>query len=237
MNFHHKVTELLSLIYSFEESFRSVPDQASRQLAAAGLMRCCALLKGVHTLEDNKLGVISGILERAHWETWLVSIHVLFRGEEALLEIAGDDIHWKRTLSRELDLGYTYHEDWEGKLSKLNYKTLADGVKPLLIAAGESDDPDGRKGYNFTFRVQSLFAVHAGLSTFSSFLQYGKELWGVVAHPPSPFPIPAPIPALHTAHLARYVFQAFGLPSADVERVGDELLAGAAELAKQRIGI
>jgi len=37
--------------------------------------------------------------------------------------------------------------------------------------------------------------------------------------------VPAPTPGLHTAHLARYVFKAFGLPAEDIERIGDELLA------------
>ncbi|MBC7791108.1 MAG: hypothetical protein H7Z74_14270 [Anaerolineae bacterium] len=45
-----------------------------------------------------------------------------------------------------------------------------------------------------------------------------------MADPKPPFTVPALTPALHTAHLARYVFNAFGLPDKDVERVGDELL-------------
>ena len=46
-----------------------------------------------------------------------------------------------------------------------------------------------------------------------------------MAHPPPQFPVPAPTPALNTAHLARYVFKAFGLPLEDVERIGDEMFA------------
>ncbi|HKE91578.1 MAG TPA: hypothetical protein VKB45_14685, partial [Gemmatimonadales bacterium] len=63
-------------------------------------MRCSALLRGVRLLETSELGVIAGVLERAHWETWLVSLHALLGGEEALQKIAGDDIHWKRILAK-----------------------------------------------------------------------------------------------------------------------------------------
>jgi hypothetical protein len=56
-------------------------------------MRCCALLRGVCVLEGSVLGVIAGVLERGHWETWLLSLHALFGGEAALQTIAGDDIY------------------------------------------------------------------------------------------------------------------------------------------------
>jgi len=52
--FIETVHELLSLIYSHEKSFTSVPEQAPRQMAAAGLMRCCALLRGVDLLEPTE---------------------------------------------------------------------------------------------------------------------------------------------------------------------------------------
>ena len=91
-------------------------------------MRCCAMVRGIVVLEDAGFGSLAGILERQHWETWLVSIHVLLRGEEALHEVAGDDIFWKRLLSERLNLGFAYHNDWEGKIGKLNFKKLADDL-------------------------------------------------------------------------------------------------------------
>jgi hypothetical protein len=219
-----KIDELLAVIYAHKERFRSRPDQASRQLAAAGLMRCCALLRGVRLFEKSGLGVVAGVLERAHWETWLVSLHVLLGGEEALQKIGGDDIYWKRILAKKFDLG-AYHDDWKGKVEKLNVWKLSEDLRPLLVAAGEEGNPDGTTGYDITFRVQSLFAAHACLASFGHFIDYGEEEWKAVAHPPPQFPAPAPTPALHTAHLARYVFKAFGFPLESVERIGDELLA------------
>ncbi len=184
---------------------------AARQFAAAGLMRCCALLRGVLVLEDAKLPHLAGILARQHWETWLVSLHAVLRGDEALKEIAGDDIYWKRRLSDRLKLGLAYHDDWEGKAAKLNFKNLAERLTPLLIAAGESGDLNGVTGYDVTYGVQSLFTVHAGLATIGAHLVYGPDTWSVELNPPAPFPDVAQTPALHTAHLANYVFKAFSL--------------------------
>jgi hypothetical protein len=158
--FSEKINELLSVIYANERNFKSPPQDASRQLAAAGLMRCCALVRGVRLLEDSELGVTAGVLERAHWETWLVSLHALFGGEDALQKIAWDDIHWKRILAKKFDLG-AYHDDWKGKVEKLNVWKLAEELKPLMLAAGEKGNPDGTTAYDITFRVQSLFTAHA----------------------------------------------------------------------------
>jgi hypothetical protein len=113
-------------------------------------------------------------------------------------------------------------------VAKLNIKKLADDLKPLLIKAGEPGDPDGAKGYDITYRVQSLFAVHAGLATFGSYMRYGEKTWGVIAHPPAPFLRASQTPALHTAHLAQYVFKAFGLPLDALDGVGNSVLEVAA---------
>jgi hypothetical protein len=229
MRFRGGVRKLLALIDGCVDSFESPPDQAPRQFAAAGLMRCCDLLRGICVLEDAGLGPVPGILERQHWETWLVSLHVILRGQEGLLEVAGDDSFWKRLLSEKLDLGFAYHEEWEGKVAKFNFKKLADGLKPLLVKAGEPDDPDDAKGYDVTYRVQSLFTVHAGLATIGSYLQYGEKTWSVIAHPPPPFPRVSQTPALHTAHLAKYVFNAFGLPTDGLDPIWDKLIKGESE--------
>lgn len=226
MNLREAVRELLELVDKQAPYLESQPNQAPRQFAAAGLMRCGALLRSVCVLEDAGLGPVTGILERQHWETWLVSLHVILRGDEALHEVAGDDIFWKRLLSEKLNLGFAYHEDWEGKVAKLNFKKLADELKPLLVKAGESGNPDGATGYDATYRVQSLFAVHAGLATIGSYLRYGEKAWGVVPHPPAPFPRPTQIPALHTSHLAQYVFKAFGLPTEALDPISEKLLKG-----------
>jgi hypothetical protein len=187
-------------------------------------MRCCSLLRGICVLEDAGLAAVAAILERQHWETWLVSLYVILRGQEALGEVAGDDIFWKRLLSEKLDLGFAYHENWEGKPAKLNFKKLYDDLQPLLESAGEPASPKGPRGYDITYRVQSLFAVHAGLATIGSYLRYGEKTWTVVRNPAPSFPRVSQTPALHTAHLAKHVFKSFGLPSEELEPIWNKII-------------
>lgn len=188
-------------------------------------MRCCALLRGACVLDDAGLGALAGILERQHWETWLLSMHVVLRGDDALLEVAGDDIAYKRLLSERLDLKIEYHPDWEWKLGKLKVYELAKQLGPLLEEAGETGNTSGVTGYDATYRVQSTFAVHANLATIGAYLKYGETSWGVEPNPLAPFGAIGMTPALHTLHLARYVFGKFGIQAAEIESLGDRLLA------------
>ncbi len=225
MDLRSHIRETLALVEARAPALTSSPPDAARQFAAAGLMRCCALLRGVCVLEDAALGAVAGILERQHWETWLVSLHVLLRGDDALHEVAGDDIFWKRLLAEHLDLKFAYHPDWEGKIAKLNFKHLAEGLAPLLLKAGKTGNPSGITGYDVTYRVQSLFAVHAGLATIGLYLRYGETSWSVEPNPAAPFGSPGMTPALHTLHLAKYVFEGFGISTDGIEPLWDRLIA------------
>jgi hypothetical protein len=225
MELRDYIRETLTQVRAEVPTLTTTPPDPPRQFAAAGLMRCCALLQGVRVLEDSGLGALAGILERQHWETWLVSMHVVLRGDEALLEIAGDDISYKRLLSDKLDLNITYHPDWDGKLGKLNVFELAKQLGPLLEKAGETGNTSVITGYDVTYRVQSTFAVHANLATIGAYLKYEETSWGVEPNPQAPFGALGMTPALHTLHLARYVFEKFGIPTGQIESLGDRLLA------------
>ena len=225
MELRSLIRETLELVEAQAPALTSSPPHAARQFAAAGLMRCCALLRGVCVLEDAGLGAVAGILVRQHWETWLVSLHVVLRGEEALHEVAGDDILYKRLLAERLDLKFAYHPDWEGRIAKLNFKDLAERLGPLLVNAGEPGDTSGVTGYDVTYRVQSLFAVHACLATIGLYLRYGDASWSVEPNPRAPFADLGLAPALHTLHLARYVFEGFGISIDTLEPVWHRLIA------------
>ncbi len=197
-------------------------------------MRCGALLRGICVLEDASLGALVGILERQLWETWLVSLHVLLRGDEALREVAGDDIFYKRDLTKHFESGAAYQPDWEGRVAKLNYKQLAERLEPLLIQAGEPVDIPPVMGYVATYRVQSLFAMHAGLATIGRYLRYGETSWSVDPTPPAPFDDNGLTPALYTLHLAKYVFKHFRIATDAVEATWDELIAYANPVDRPR---
>ena len=172
---------ILAHVYGHVDAFRSRPPRKVEQFAAAGLMRCCALLKGILVLDEARMPALAGILTRLHWETWVVSLYVLLDGDKALQVIAGDDIHWKRILSRELRLERElereqdayYQQDWTGKIAKLNYFDLHDRMLKLLREREPVDGPAGVTGYDVTYRYESLVSSHANLTTIGEHLVYG----------------------------------------------------------------
>jgi len=187
-------------------------------------MRCCVLLKGITTLEAAGLSALAGILARQHWETWLVSLYVLLAGDEALQVVAGDDIYWKRRLSKGLRLEREYHPDWAGKIAKLNYKALSERVLDLLREREPVEGPKGVTGYDVTYGYQSLFSLHANLATIGGHLVYGDEEWSVALESPDPPSDVAVTPVLHTVHLAQYVFEEFGLDGDAMDPLVADLL-------------
>ena len=209
------------------DSLKTTPPDRCRQFAAAGLMHCCKLLRGICVLEDASLGALGGILERQHWETWLVSLHVLLRGDDALNEVGGDYVFYTRRLCNRLDMGSAYGPDWEGRVKRLNVWQLAESLRPLLIQAGETGDATAAMAYDAIYRAQSLFSVHAGIATIGTYIRDGEASWSVEPAPPAPFEDSDQHAALYTLHLAKYVFDRFGIATDSIEEVWDEFSAHA----------
>ena len=220
----HYIRETLRLVEEQANSLETRPPDECRQLAAAGLMRCCELLRGIRVLEDASLDLPAGILHRQHWETWLVSLSFLLRCEETLREIGGDYVMRTCLLNEKLNLGSEHVPDREEGAKKLNYYQIAKKVGPLLVEAGEAGDVDATvMGYNATYRVQSQFAVHVGLSTLRPYIHMGDGSWSIEPNPPAPFDDNSQFAALYTLHLAKYVFGRFDIATDAVEAAMDEL--------------
>ena len=204
---------ILAHVYEHVDAFRAKPSRPAEQFAAAGLMRCCALLKGILVLDEARMPALVGVLARQHWETWSVSLYVLLAGDEALQVIAGDDIYWKRRLSKKLRLERDdYHPDWTGKLAKLNYKDMHARLLELLRERESVDGPAGITGYDVTYSYESLVSAHANLTTIGGHLVYGDDdEWAVSVDSSQTPDNVAVTPVLHTVHLAHYVFKEFGL--------------------------
>ena len=205
---------ILAHVYGHVDAFRTrSPRLPTEQFAAAGLMRCCALLKGILVLNEASLPVVASILARQHWETWVVSLYVLLGGEEALQRITGNDIYSKRRLSKfwpELD---DYHPDSAEGPKRLDYRQLNECVRERLREQGESvDGPAGVTGYDVTYACESLFSVHANGETIGrQHLVKGDDYWAVsVDSSLTPGDV-VEGPMLYTSHLAQHVFEKFGL--------------------------
>ena len=204
---------ILAHVYEHVDAFRARPPRKAEQFAAAGLMRCCALLKGVLVLDEASLPVMASILARQHWETWVVSLYVLLAGEEALQVIVDNDTHSKRSLSKfwpKLDVD---RPDLDEVPPRLNYKQLHDRVLELLRERGEPVDGETEvTGYDVTYKCESLFSVHANWETIGrQHLVNGDDYWAVSVDSSLTPGNVVEAPVLYTSHLAQYVFEKFGL--------------------------
>ena len=211
---------ILTSVYGHVDAFRTRSPRLPppEQFAAAGLMRCCALLKGVLVLDEASLPVMASILARQNWETWVVSLYVLLAGEEALQVIVDDDTYSKRSLSKlwpKLDVD---RPDLDGRPPRLNYKQLHDRVRELLRERGESVGGEAEvTGHDVTYRCESLFSVHANWETIGrQHLVNGDDYWAVSVDSSLTTGNVVEAPVLYTSHLAQYVFEKFGLDVADL---------------------
>ena len=213
---------ILAHVYEHVDAFSVRPPgpAPAKQFAAAGLMRCCALLKGILVLDGARTPELAGILARQHLEVWIVSLYVLFDGDEALQVIAGDDIFWKRKsrLFKYFRLeGDDHHPDSAErpeKPKKLNYKALHDRVYELRRERGEPvDGPAGVTVYDVIYSYESLVSAHANLTTIGGHLVDGDDGCLAVSVKSSLTPDydVAVTPVLLTNDLAQRVFKKFGL--------------------------
>ena len=203
---------VLAHIYGHVDAFTARPPRPRELFAAAGLMRCCALLKGVIVLDEAGMPALTGILLRQLWEVWLVSFYALLAGDEALHIIASDDIYWKRRLSGALRLEQDdYHPEWSGTAAKINYTDMSRRVISLLRAREAVDGPGDVTCLDVIYRFQSLASVHANLTTIGSHLVERDGEGAVSENSSLTLNNVVVTPVLLTVHLAQYVFKEFGL--------------------------
>lgn len=222
----HHIRKVLRLIEEHTDRLESdQDDDRSRQLAAAGLMRCCALVRGICVLEDACLKALTGILERQNWEMWLVSRYILLRGDEAIAEIQGDYVKSTKTLGKALGLEPKHVLDWDGKEEKLIIRQLSAKLEPLLLEVGDTEGAKLAGAYDQIYRGGSQYAVHAGLSTLGLYTRIEDGRVSVEPNPPAPFDDIGRIPLFCTLHLAGLVFERFGIATDALESIRVGILA------------
>ena len=235
--------QVIAHIYGNVDAFRARPPRKAEQFAAAGLMRCCALLKGILVLDEARMSELAGILVRLHWETWLVSLYVLLDGDEALEVLVADNIYRMRqmrpifeALRLEVDHHYDPDPDSVKEPKPLNYKRLHERVRKLLRKGGESvDGPAGVTDYDVIYRSDSLFSTHANLFTIGGHLVWGDDGGLAVSVDSSEMQNDAIAlgPVLYTNHLAQSVFKKFGLDGAAMNSFVADLVDSASTQEKE----
>ena len=171
----------------------------------------------------KELGQLTVMIGRNVWETWLVSLYVLLGGQTAADDLTSDDVFWKRKLPEAFGTK-NYGEDWDGSVNSLNYKVIAGKVRDLLIEEDEMSLSDNSVGYDFLYGPCSLFGTHANISTVSLYLRPSAAGVGVVQTPEWPVTCIEESSSAYTAHLAKFVFRKFGLPTDQIEAIGTGIL-------------
>lgn len=229
MQLRDYVCKTLQLVEDQTHLLKSRRVDASH-FAAAGLVRCCALLRGVCVLEDADLHALTGILERQVWESWLVSQYVLLRGTEALGHVQSDFFKRIDALQPGSGLGSMHVSEWEGTPKKLIIDQLATKLTPLLVDAGDTVGADLARDYDYFYRGHSQFSVHAGLSTFGLYSRSEREWASVEPTPPAPHPYVGSTSLRCTLHLAERVFERFEISTNELESIRAGIVANAKEL-------
>ncbi len=220
------VDELLGAIEKHLPRLTSRPGLYDRQIAAAGLARCCALSDGIRVLCRCGRCDVAGVLTRTLYETFIVSLYVLLKGHEAFLHVAGAHKRHGRILNEKNALGA---EDllarWTFDEARLNVEELTKELGPLLAEAGEPDS-DAMPIYDLGYRAESTWSTH-GLGALLRYVDAAGSPWTVVKRPEGLLkPENAQtVAVLYTSVLAKHVFQQFGVGLSEIERLFDELAA------------
>ena len=242
--------QVIAHIYGNVDAFRARPPRKAEQFAAAGLMRCCALLKGILVLDEARMSELAGILVRLHWETWLVSLYVLLVGDKALKAL-DDDVKYRKSLLPEPLLddfehwmqhlipepfrleGDHQHPDSVKEPKKLLASfAMHELVTDLLRERGESvDSPTGATAYDVTYRWESLVSGHANLPTITRHLVDVDDGGLAVSVDSSEMQNDAIAlgPVLYTNHLAQSAFKKFGLDGAAMNSFVATIQGGAGD--------
>lgn len=234
--------ELSELIASNLRGLTSTRDQMRRQLAAAGLARCRSLLMALCSLDEMGHSDVLGLLLRAVFETWAVSLWVLYKGSNAeddavLQELGSDYEHWTTRMAKAT--GWKEGDDeaekamngWRTVAARaggkpLNYRAIVEELEPLLTG-DRAMKPGPIAIYDRVYRGQSIYCAHANLGTlFRYFAPDAAAMRDQVNMAPGPaFPEAVRLSALLTSHLATNIFDEFGIaatPLAEITaRIGE----------------
>lgn len=218
--------DLLAAIDERLPLLTSRPGLFARQIAAGGLARCCALNHGMRTLCQEGRSDVVGLLARAVYETVIVSLYVLLKGHQGVLEVAGDHKKFSRILiERNTELEPDLIAGWRFDEDKINLEQMTRDLGPLLVEAG---DPVGdiQNIYDLGYRAESTFSAH-GFGAIARYLDASTAIWRVTPNPGGLLRCADArvVCILYTGALARHLFRVFGVGVWQLDHLSDQLAA------------
>jgi hypothetical protein len=217
----------------------------SRQLAAAGLARAEALLRGLQLLISNDRDDLAGLLIRAIWECWCVGLYVVLYGDDGADHLLAyyrkrSELYAERW-PEGIDRPAEFDDDsfWNGAPDPRGL-SLEDIARQVEVRLRQMDRRpvrySGLSSYDVLYRLESTYSAHAG---YALFMMYVKESADgtreeIEPHPSRPIvrERAASVAAAYIAHLAGHVYAQFGISTADVDALLVELLRRAGMLTE-----
>jgi hypothetical protein len=242
LELHRAVVRLRTLVGDRLPDLTSRPDPEflGRQIAAGALARMMVLLDGVLSLVAAGRGDAAGGLTRSMFELESLGLYVLLGGKEAVLTTMGDYMRSMKTFHQQggseapprmrLLQALLLPELGGGAFDrKLNYEALALKAADLVRERGESGagHNSAQKVYDTLYRAESILSVHATLGSVGPYLDLAADRWSLrersSIHDTSADEDRVVLGARMTAHLAAYVFDAFGFSRAATDALWLEI--------------
>lgn len=225
------VRELLGLLAEQTRFLASTRTRLRRNIAAAGLARCRALLEGMCILREQGRADAMGVLARALIEVWLVSLYVLLKGhdddDDVLVELAADHVRHAKLLAEGFGLDESVMRvlEWQDTVAsrrtpegapigrRPSFEGIARELSRLLTKAEPVERFDVMPIYNRAYRAESTYSAHPTVGLFVRYIQWDAlgQLDSIIDNPGAPFPRQERIGAILTTFLAMRVFKAFGM--------------------------
>jgi len=224
--------EVVSIVDERLADLSSRRELMPRHFAALGLARCNRLLTAMFALFDGELQDAGGVYARPIFETMIVSLYSLYGGETAYEEVRGAYVQQVERFSNIELLGEASKrlvEGWEGPKNRLNIEQLARRVGELLQAEGGASSPEtGQMIYDILYRGESLVGIHAGIGSVVGHLEDHGNRLGVarVRQNADDGTGELVLSAVNVIMLAYHVFKTFGIGTARLEAVWNQLTEG-----------
>jgi hypothetical protein len=237
------VPSLLELLERRHDHLTTAPGRA-RQLAAGGLMRAEALLRGLRILIQAGRADLAGLLIRAIWECWVIGVYLLLGGEEASEHVMASYRHhietywnnWPADVVPAPELDEEFWNEWT-EPRRLRFDKVSETVEALLQETDQGPiEYSGISSYDVLYRLESMFSAHAGMALFDRYVEPATDerpYERVIAAPMLQVPVERleAMAAVWVAHLAWFVFREFGMSTSELQApfmvlIGDARMIG-----------